>query len=36
MVDGKEVNELIATSYFSLREDKIVGLTIILNEPSPN
>jgi SnoaL-like domain len=28
-------DELIVTSYFSLRDDKIVGLTIIANEPSP-
>jgi hypothetical protein len=28
-------DELIVTSYFSLRDDKIVGLTIIVNEPSP-
>jgi hypothetical protein len=28
-------DELIVTSYFSLRDDKIVSLTIIVNEPSP-
>ncbi|HEX6393866.1 MAG TPA: nuclear transport factor 2 family protein [Acidimicrobiales bacterium] len=28
-------DELIVTSYFSLREGKIVGLTIMVNEPSP-
>jgi hypothetical protein len=28
-------DELIVTSYFSLRDDKIVSLTIIMNEPSP-
>jgi hypothetical protein len=28
-------DELIVTSYFSLRDDKIVGLIIMVNEPSP-
>ena len=28
-------DELIVTSYFSLRDDKIVGLTIMVNDPSP-
>ena len=28
-------DELIVTSYFSLREGKIVSLTIIVNQPSP-
>lgn len=28
-------DELIMTSYFSIRDDKIVGLAIIFNQPSP-
>lgn len=28
-------DELIVTSYFSLRDDKIVSLTIMVNQPSP-
>ncbi len=28
-------DELIMTSYFSVRDDKIVSLTIIFNQPSP-
>jgi len=28
-------DELIMTSYFSIRGDKIVGLAIIFNQPSP-
>jgi hypothetical protein len=28
-------DELIVTSYFSLRDGKIISLTLILNEPSP-
>ena len=28
-------DELVMTSYFSLRDDKIVGLTVIFNQPSP-
>jgi ketosteroid isomerase-like protein len=27
--------ELVMTSYFSIRDDKIVGLAIIFNQPSP-
>jgi hypothetical protein len=27
--------ELVVSSYFSLRDDKIVSLTMILNQPSP-
>jgi ketosteroid isomerase-like protein len=28
-------DELIMSSYFSIREDKIVSLTVIFNQPSP-
>ena len=28
-------DELVMSSYFSIREDKIVSLTVILNQPSP-
>jgi ketosteroid isomerase-like protein len=28
-------DELIMTSYFSIRDDKIVSLTVIFNQPSP-
>jgi hypothetical protein len=28
-------DELIMSSYFSIRDDKIVSLTVIFNEPSP-
>lgn len=28
-------DELVMTSYFSIRDDKIVGLAIIFNQPSP-
>jgi hypothetical protein len=28
-------NELIMSSYFSIRDDKIVSLTVIRNQPSP-
>ena len=28
-------DELVMTSYFSLRDDKIVSLTVIFNQPSP-
>jgi nuclear transport factor 2 (NTF2) superfamily protein len=28
-------DELVMTSYFSIRDDKIVGLAIICNQPSP-
>ena len=28
-------DELILTSYFSVRDDKIVSLTVIFNQPSP-
>ena len=28
-------DELIMNSYFSIRDDKIVSLTVILNQPSP-
>jgi ketosteroid isomerase-like protein len=28
-------DELVMTSYFSIREDKIVSLVIIFNQPSP-
>ena len=27
--------ELVMTSYFSIRDDKIVSLTVIFNQPSP-
>jgi hypothetical protein len=28
-------DEIIVTNYFSIRDNKIVSLTIILNQPSP-
>ena len=28
-------DELVMSSYFSIREDKIVSLTVIFNQPSP-
>jgi len=28
-------DELILTSYFSVRDNKIVSLTVIFNQPSP-
>jgi nuclear transport factor 2 (NTF2) superfamily protein len=28
-------DELIMTSYFSIRDNKIISLTVILNQPSP-
>jgi hypothetical protein len=28
-------DEFVMTSYFSIREDKIVSLTVIFNQPSP-
>lgn len=28
-------DELVMTSYFSIQDDKIVGLAIIFNQPSP-